>query len=138
MIAPVMRWAIEAERKNRNCTTEDGKENARVEPEVREQMRHVECWMNSVQGRETRRDVTDICENEDGTKVAPNMGAGGSHPQATLCPKFEESEKGESRKSVSQKRNNLWRKAKEKETEEKELMEEKEESEAKDDRSTRG
>ena len=30
--------------------TEDGKENASVEPEVREQMRHEECWMSSVQG----------------------------------------------------------------------------------------
>ena len=50
MIAPVIRWAIDAERKRRNCVTEDGKENASVDPEVREQMRHEECWMSSVQG----------------------------------------------------------------------------------------
>ena len=30
--------------------TEDDKENESVEPEVREQMRHEECWMSSVQG----------------------------------------------------------------------------------------
>ena len=41
-------------------------------------------------GGETRRDMTDICENEDGTEVAPNMGTRGSHPQATLSPEFEE------------------------------------------------
>ena len=34
-IAPVMRWAVEAERK---CVIEDGKNNESVEPEVREQM----------------------------------------------------------------------------------------------------
>ena len=50
MIAPVMRWAIEVERKRRNGVTEDGKENASVEPEVRQQLRHEECGMSSVQG----------------------------------------------------------------------------------------
>ena len=37
--------------------------------------------------------MTDICENEDGAKVAHNMGAGCSHPQGTLSPQFDEREK---------------------------------------------
>ena len=93
MIAPVMRWAIGAQRKRRNGVTEDGKENASVEAEVREQLRHEECGISSVQGRETRREMGDICENEDGAKVAPNMWVSGSHSQATLSPEFEECEK---------------------------------------------
>ena len=39
---------------------------------------------------ETRREMRDICENEERAKVAPNMGTGGSHPQVTLSPEFEE------------------------------------------------
>ena len=74
--------------------TEDSEENASVETEVREQLRHEECGMSSLQGGETRCEMRDICENEDGAKVAPNMGDGGSHPQATLSPEFEECEKG--------------------------------------------
>ena len=35
-IVPVLRWAIDTERKSRNCVTEDGKENASVEPQARE------------------------------------------------------------------------------------------------------
>ena len=50
MIAPVLRWAIDAERKSRNCVTEDGKEDGNTEPEERKQMRHEECWMSSVLG----------------------------------------------------------------------------------------
>ena len=33
LMAPVLRWAIDAARKNRNCVTEDGKENASTESE---------------------------------------------------------------------------------------------------------
>ena len=32
----------------------------------------------------------NICENEDGAKVAPIMVAGGSHSQVILSPEFEE------------------------------------------------
>ena len=42
---------------------------------------------------ETRREMRDICENEDGAKVAPYMGIGGSHSQVTLGPVFEELDK---------------------------------------------
>ena len=56
MIAPVLRWAIGAERKNRNCVTEDGKEDGSTEPEEREQMRQEEGWMSSVQGGDDARD----------------------------------------------------------------------------------
>ena len=85
MIAQVFRWAVDAERKRRNCVI-DVKENASIEPEVREHMRYEECWMSSVQGEKTSREMTDVCENEDAAKVTPKMGSGGSHPQATLSP----------------------------------------------------
>ena len=35
-------------------------------------MRHEECGVLS--RRETMRETTDVSENEDGAKVAPNMG----------------------------------------------------------------
>ena len=50
MIAPVLRWATDAERKNRKCVTENGKEDGSTEPEEREKMRYEECWRSSVQG----------------------------------------------------------------------------------------
>ena len=34
----------------------------------------------------TRHETKEVRENEDGAKVEPNMGAGGSHSQATLSP----------------------------------------------------
>ena len=40
---------------------------------AREHMRHEECWMSSVQGEETSREMTDFCENEDGAKVGPKI-----------------------------------------------------------------
>ena len=70
--------------------TENGKEDGKTEPEEREQVSHEECWMSSVQGEETRHEMTDISENEDGAKVAPIMEADSSHPQATLSPEYEE------------------------------------------------
>ena len=43
----------------------DSEENASVETEVREEMRHEKCGMSSVHGGEARREKTDVCENED-------------------------------------------------------------------------
>ena len=44
----------------------DGEENASVETEVREEMRHEKCGMSSVHERgEARREKRDVCENED-------------------------------------------------------------------------
>ena len=36
--------------------------------------------------------MTDICENEDGAKVTPNIRANDSHPQASLGPVSDEQE----------------------------------------------
>ena len=36
--------------------------------------------------------MTDICENEDGAKVAPNIRANRSHPRASLGPVSDEQE----------------------------------------------
>ena len=36
--------------------------------------------------------MTDICENEDGAKVAPNIRTNRSHPRASLGPVSDEQE----------------------------------------------
>ena len=72
--------------------TEDGKENERERRARSTRTDETRGMLDEFcpRGGETRPEMTDVCENQDGAKVAPNMEAGGSHHQATLSPGFEE------------------------------------------------